>query len=130
MALKFDDVLAKLMRRLPVSEGDDTMFRADAERFFRACLIAVSDDVEMINEHLVRAQLNQIESEYECWLEDVRDAIVAARDDFAPQDVSLHDELCGAAAMASVYLLNLAIMEELAGKELMARCKQYAIYRK
>ncbi|EAQ34264.1 hypothetical protein NB311A_10288 [Nitrobacter sp. Nb-311A] len=126
MYLKYRDVLDIFMNRLPVTEENDDVLRANAECFFRACIECLRNSDEVPAEWPAISQLNQIELGYACWLQEVRSAIEAARSDFPPQYASYYERFLGAAAMAQVYLLNVDLMEELAGEKLMLLLKRHA----
>jgi hypothetical protein len=130
MHLKYRDVLDIFMNRIAVTEDNDEVFRANAGRFFRACIECLRNSDEVPTERFAITQLNQIELGYGCWLDEVDNTIEAARADFPPHYASYYERFLGAAAMARVYLLNLDLMEGFAGQELVALLKQHATRRR
>lgn len=130
MYLKYRDVLDIFMSRVIVTEENDEVLRANAECFFRACIECLRNSDEVPTEGFAITQLNQIELGYACWLQEVRSAIEAARADFPPHYASYYERFLGAAAMAQVYLLNLDLMEGLAGREFMVLLKRHAARRR
>lgn len=61
--------------------------------------------------------LNEVELGYGCWLQDIRAATRAAKEDFHSHYASFYERFSGAASMAEAYLLNLDWME-------MKNCKE------
>ena len=124
MFLKYREVLDIFMRRLPRQDETDDVFRLNAELLFRACIELLRDNEEMFVKGEVVRLLNEIELGYACWLEDVRTAIDAAREDFPTHYASFYERFRGASAMAEVYLLNLDWMEDKFGKKIVDFQKQ------
>lgn len=125
MYLKYRDVLDIFMNRIAVTEDNDEVFRANAERFFRACIECLRNSDEAPTEGIAITHLSQIELGYGCWLDEVENAIEAARADFPPHYASYYERFLGAAAMVRVYLFNLSLMEQLAGEKLMLLLKRH-----
>jgi hypothetical protein len=124
MFLKYREVLDNFMRHLPKQQESDEVFRSNAELLFRACVELLRDNEEEFGEGIAVRLLNEIELGYACWLEDVREAIDAAREDFPPHYASFYERFRGASAMAEVYLLNLDRMEEKSGKKIVDFLKE------
>ncbi|MBN8948948.1 MAG: hypothetical protein J0H94_21155 [Rhizobiales bacterium] len=125
MYLKYRDVLDIFMNRIAVTEDNDEVFRANAERFFRACIECLRNSDEVPTERIAITHLNQIELGYGCWLDEVENAIEAARADFPPHYASYYERFLGATAMVRVCLFNLSLMEQLAGEKLMLLLKRH-----
>lgn len=107
MLLKYREVLAIFMRRLPNEPFNDEIFRANAELLFRACIeLLRREDEEGFDTLAAIALLNQIELGYACWLDDVRSAIKLAEGDFPPHYKSFYQRFLGASAMAEAYLFT------------------------
>jgi hypothetical protein len=122
MYLKYRDVLAIFMRRLPdTEENKNEVFQRDAELFFKACIELFrpeDEDGSPIGKRNTIEFLNSVELGYGCWLEDIRMAVTAAEDDFPAEYASFYQRFKGASAMAEVYLLNLGWMERKASAEI------------
>jgi hypothetical protein len=120
MFLKYREVLDIFIKRLPVSEDNDEVFHANAELYFRACieLLRSDGDEELFGAGIAVRLLNKVELGYGCWLEDIRIAINAAKEDFPSHYGSFYERFKGAAVMAEVYLLNLGWMEQKCGKQM------------
>lgn len=120
MHLKYSEVLGIFMRRLSKQQETDDVFSANAELLFRASieLLRFRGNEDVFGEGKAVHLLNKIELGYACWLEDVRTAIDAAKEDFPSHYASFYEQFRGASAMAEVYLLNLGWMERKSGREI------------